>query len=872
MEPLSPDAFWRAERVNGDVLVRSRAVTLRFLRERAADPALLTTLEVMDEARLAIANGGPAALDPEHEAIYGAYLQYALPSAAVQMTAMWLRVGGPALALEALLGAERARYAINGERYPDDDLTLEASRIFATHTGSTSRIERYAQVRRALVSCTDAEASAAEAVAERVRTRGWTAARCLLAFTFPHRTDWAADAVAACLALAGRAVPECAIALLGAGASAASKNAILRALSGRARAHATDILPTTLDMDGLEVVDGLVALYDADAPIDAAPSGLRLRYSAELSRVLAVMQHEAVAASFARRLDAFDAPPKVELAYLKKVPELAVPALRPVVARWDEEAPLAKALLRELEAAHPGIGAPAVVESPSAGSSEPSSGAVVDRDALPRALGRPPWRSGKGASKAPRGLPFFWTPLSYTPIELSGSLAGRTLPVDVLDDVAHMLRLSDEGLHEGLRALAEVATRESLEAFFGDAIAAWEQAQGKPKDGYLLRGLCLCEGPTTADRLEEKILPWFMRSYHQRVELAIDVLCRMRSEHALAVLGRLLRFTSYPTLVQKARDALAAVAVAEGVTVEDLLDRQLKLEGLDAPVVLSYGARSFEVGFDATLRAYVRDEGGGRLDALPKPGKRDDPEQAEAARARWKAMRAKLDEEVGHLADRMERGMLEARRWTHGTFTDLVLAHPVLSRVAQCVVWARYDSAGRVAQTFRVDESLELVDEDETTLTAKVYADIGIVHPVELDDATLAVWRTRFGDYQILQPFAQLGRAFHRVDAAAVEARLRALRQASVSVYELFGLERRLGWKRVQTYGRPVTGYRKALVHASHVGRSIELSIDPCFTPGDESSYVPQRIAHVRCDADGPLHPIERSELWVDLADLGTRA
>jgi hypothetical protein len=56
------------------------------------------------------------------------------------------------------------------------------------------------------------------------------------------------------------------------------------------------------------------------------------------------------------------------------------------------------------------------------------------------------------------------------------------------------------------------------------------------------------------------------------------------------------------------------------------------------------------------------------------------------------------------------------------------------------------------------------------------------------------------------------------------------------------------------------------------VGRSIELSIDPCFTPGDESSYVPQRIAHVRCDADGPLHPIERSELWVDLADLGTRA
>ncbi|MCA9605048.1 MAG: DUF4132 domain-containing protein [Myxococcales bacterium] len=242
-----------------------------------------------------------------------------------------------------------------------------------------------------------------------------------------------------------------------------------------------------------------------------------------------------------------------------------------------------------------------------------------------------------------------------------------------------------------------------------------------------------------------------------------------------------------------AREAL------RGLTPDELEDRLVPDLGLadDGTLTLDFGARTFVVGFDETLTPWVRGADGKRTKKLPKPGAKDDPAAAKAAVARFKA----LQKDVGELASthllRLERAMCEGRRWSPDEHRALFVSHPLMTHLAQRLVWGVYRN-DRLETTFRVDGGRALADLADTPVTVGSDGRVGIVHRLELGDEAAAGWGAILADYELAQPFDQLQRSVYTITADETEAtELRRFEGREVRSGAILGLRAR-GW-----YGGP---------------------------------------------------------------------
>lgn len=109
------------------------------------------------------------------------------------------------------------------------------------------------------------------------------------------------------------------------------------------------------------------------------------------------------------------------------------------------------------------------------------------------------------------------------------------------------------------------------------------------------------------------------------------------------------------------------------------------------------------------------------------------------------------------------------------------------------LVWGAYDG-GTLLGTFRLDDDGALLTVTDDAF-APVGGQVGVVHPVELDDAVRAAWGEQLADYEILQPFEQLGRAVFRAGASEVADLLRRADGATIQAGSLFRLTN-AGWRR----------------------------------------------------------------------------
>jgi hypothetical protein len=271
------------------------------------------------------------------------------------------------------------------------------------------------------------------------------------------------------------------------------------------------------------------------------------------------------------------------------------------------------------------------------------------------------------------------------------------------------------------------------------------------------------------------------------------------------------------------------------------------------------------------------------LKALPKPGTRDDATLAPAAYQRFAALRKDVRTVATDQVRRLEKAMVTNRRWTGTEFRRLFVGHPLLWHIVRRLVWVTFESAGagRPAGSFRVaeDRSLSDVTDDEITLADD--AVIGVAHPLHLGD-DVAAWAEVFADYEILQPFAQLGRPVFTLAGADVNgSRLVRFQGAKVPAAKLLGMERR-GWHREAPQDAGIQG-------------QLELSLDNGvhvvveFSPGiavGGFDYFPEqtlddiwlrqgvthrwtRTAENHFDPNR-LDPVSISEILRDLTDLTT--
>ena len=441
---------------------------------------------------------------------------------------------------------------------------------------------------------------------------------------------------------------------------------------------------------------------------------------------------------------------------------------------------------------------------------------------------------------------------SVRPIALK---AGGYVQADALVAVCEMLALSTpEQPYVGVERLKALAEPDSLARFAWSAFEAWLQLGGDPKTDWCLYVLAWYGSDAHADKLAGYIRDWPAQGAFARAVKALDVLREMGTDHALMLLHR-LSLKGRASIKERAEEKITALAGDLGLSKAELEDRLVPDLDLDpdGSTVLDFGPRQFRVGFDERLQPVVKDENGKRRKSLPKPGAKDDPELGAAATERWKTLKKAVRTVASVQLLRLEHAMLAQRRWSVVDWERFLRDHPLMVNLTRRLVWATHDAEGARIGTFRLSDEGTLVDADEEDVTLPDDGLVGLPHPVELSEDEIAAWSEIFADFELTQPFDQLGRAILRADEAAFKERVAALTGATIPVGAT-GRLRSAPWQ----LGTPQDAGYVWDVHLTIGEVVVDVGIDPGIQIG---GYNPEDQKIGSISVRGAPSPIVRSEV-----------
>ncbi|HMJ77719.1 MAG TPA: DUF4132 domain-containing protein, partial [Iamia sp.] len=560
-------------------------------------------------------------------------------------------------------------------------------------------------------------------------------------------------------------------------------------------------------------------------------------------------------------------------------------SIRPVARRWFDRHPEAAA--RDLVA--PAVGRPGKDRTTAEGALR----ALVDLG-HGEAVGRAAREHGPEAAVAVGALlavdpldlvptrmpslPAWLAPDELPPVLLAGGDA--VLPAAAVGHVCLMLAISrPDAPYAGVEVVRSVADAASLAGLAAALFGQWEQAGHPPKDDWALHALGLLGDDGTGRRLGGLIGAWPAQGAAKRAATAVDALAAIGTDVALVELGRIAETVRTKSVRAAARERLAEVAEARALTPDQLADRLVPHLGLDTGglLVLDYGPRRFLVGFDEQLRPTVADEDGAPCKSLPKPGAKDDPAVAPAAHERFRRLKKEAKPVARDQIRRLDRAMVDGRRWTAADQRALFVHHPLLRHLARGLVWGTYDEGDRLTGTFGMADDGSLVDVEDRGVVLADDAVVGIVHPVHLGPE-VAPWAERFGARTLLQPFPQIEREVGILTDAEQQARtLDRFFAATFPTPRALGLAAR-GWER----GMAGDGALQVVLRRTFAGGlTVVVDLAPGIVAAAVDEHPEQMVSAVWLDdrpADenrpeghlpfGRLDPVSASEALRDLEVL----
>jgi hypothetical protein len=317
-------------------------------------------------------------------------------------------------------------------------------------------------------------------------------------------------------------------------------------------------------------------------------------------------------------------------------------------------------------------------------------------------------------------------------------------------------------------------------------------------------------------------------------------LAAIGTDAALMHLNAIASKVKFKALQDRAREKIDAIAETRGLTAAELADRLVPDLGLDetGTLALDFGPRQFFVSFDETLKPFVRDAQGTRLKDLPKPNKSDDDALATAATERYKQLKKDAKAIASVQLIRFELAMIARRRWPAADFRLFFLQHPLSRHLAARLVWGVYRE-GRMIGAFRIAEDWTLADEQDSLFELADDATVGIAHVLEMPASLQAAFGQVFADYEILQPFRQLGRETYALPATELrETALTRFKDKVVATGAVMGLINR-GWERGAAEDGGWVGYFSKPIDNEHV---VQLALEPGMVVGDVSYEPKQKL------------------------------
>lgn len=302
--------------------------------------------------------------------------------------------------------------------------------------------------------------------------------------------------------------------------------------------------------------------------------------------------------------------------------------------------------------------------------------------------------------------------------------------------------------------LRNEATHDSRDALGLALLSLWEKKEFHGRLIWILDAAAALAGDRTMVTLASLVASWPAHgdSGRKHAITAAKTFALTGTDTALLALIGLRQTVVVPSVLEAVIEALSEAVDDRKTTLSELFDHVTPTMGLDqnGTRAFDHGGRALTVVFDDHFEPRLRDDSGDHIEDL-------DEEPA------WKTLSAQLREAVKVQTFRLEQDMITGRRWSVGEWTRCLKDHPLLVSFTRRLLWGVYDDEGALVTAFRTAEDRTLTTRDgEMRLDER--ARIGLVHPLHLGDDARAAWSEHLADYEIIQPFAQLGRRVFRVE------------------------------------------------------------------------------------------------------------
>lgn len=337
---------------------------------------------------------------------------------------------------------------------------------------------------------------------------------------------------------------------------------------------------------------------------------------------------------------------------------------------------------------------------------------------------------------------------------------------------------------------------DELNDFTVEVFRRWADKGAQAKTKWVMWFCGVHGSHSMIETLMHYIKEW---SEHSRGAIASEAVYAMAvngSSEALMNVDGMARKFKHRQVRNAANDALDTAAGLLGITKEELADKIVPDMGFDDKMcrVFDYGKRQFNVYLTPTLEIEIYN-GDKKVKTMPKVGVNDDKEIAEKSYNDFKVMKKQIKTVVENQKQRLEYVLMCDRKWTCENWTNLFVKNPVMHCFAIGLIWGIYRN-NELIESFRYmdDGSFTNIDEDDFEIPEN--AEIGLVHPIELTTDQRASWIEQLSDYEITQPFNQLGRqCFRPTDNELNSDEVTRFEDKSVGNYTLRGKLTKQGWE-----------------------------------------------------------------------------
>ena len=370
-------------------------------------------------------------------------------------------------------------------------------------------------------------------------------------------------------------------------------------------------------------------------------------------------------------------------------------------------------------------------------------------------------KSAKGASAdAPILDQLAWVKAAP---KLSSAVDPKTLPVLApldAETTATVLRAlasakADAKLTRAIRAQTNADARDAMGLAL---LEIWKAKDFHGRLSWIMDAIAALGGDSSLTALASHVATWPKDgdTGRKRAIAAAGVLAKVGTDTAILELMSLRQTAVVPSVLEATIGALHLAVASRKTTLSELFDLVTPTLGLDVngTRTFEHAGHTYTVAFDDHFEPRLRDAAGDLKDLDAEPA--------------WNALASQLRDAVKVQTFRLEQDMIAGRRWSVEAWTRLLRDHPLLVSFTRRLVWGVYDDDALVT-AFRTAEDRTLLTKDGDM---KLRGDerIGLVHPLHLSEADLAAWGESLADYEIIQPFAQLGRPLYRVEDAERDA------------------------------------------------------------------------------------------------------